>query len=934
MNKTKSKVLSLVLASAMIVSSFSSLNFASAATTREKGTVKGFEATTLYLVSSSTNDDLKVPLSDLIGTPDMETYDHEEAGAAEFDSVSYRDDKVVNVTKDKDGVAQLSVRNKSGKGTLVVNYETEYDRDGKDVTVRASKEITVYVDKIGSEFVGEATEGITASGVAKRPGELSGAAVNDATLEIGVYKAEAKGDTDNEAKITANYTPVTLVKAADETTEIKVDKANKAFAENKADLLANITPSSGLVTVKTSYQEALTTPGSEKDEKLASTGTATLELKLSDGEKDSFEDVKISVDKKIRAESGTEINKKGGSTYLTKTGTWDDDWKTSEMSKKAYSIKGYDVVAKGSLTVTGGTVGNISGKTSDITVDGGNVGDVSKVKSVTVRGGSVETIKDTSDDKDVTESVTVEDGKVKDINTEGATVEVSGGTVTNSVIGETVTVDASDDDIDTSIGKDITAKGDSDNDVEATVDIGESSSDAALKIGGTVKGIVNVYGGQADIAAIDADFGYTVTFEDFTGKIGTIKNSENAVINLNGESKVSLKGKINADEIAIDEDSKLAIEEGNIGTVSGDGVFAVPAGKLFIQDELTDITLQLTDGLVAGETAFTSYSNSVDVDDFNTLGFDLDQKSASKDTDKFVIKNVKFAGVKFDKTELKIAKGYSDTVTVANYPSGTALPAGYSIEWDVDANDDYISVTTDGNTATIKALDYNADLGIDNQGTITATVVDEDGTVVEDLLEATINVTAIEKQPSVVTLDTTKPVTVGIGAVYQYLANSSVKGSVMTATSSDTQIATVEPFNLADPRGYKFQVKGIAEGTATITTTDANGATATLTVNVVKSVPVTGTLKADTTTYTFAPGAIYDVKFSTTGTTAVPVVTVNGKVVSIAPRGNGVYRVTAQNAGTAFVVATVGNTHVSVKFVVAPGAVKSGVTGNNVSILK
>ena len=308
----------------------------------------------------------------------------------------------------------------------------------------------------------------------------------------------------------------------------------------------------------------------------------------------------------------------------------------------------------------------------------------------------------------------------------------------------------------------------------------------------------------------------------------------------------------------------------------------------------------------------------------------METKSASSTTEKHVIKSIQFAGVQFDKTDLTIAKGYSDTLTVANYPTGTALPAGYSIEWDVDVNDDYITVTTEGNVATVKAVDYSTDRAVDNQGKITATVVDADGYEVEELLTASINVTAVAVPASVVTLDTTKPVTVGTNAVYQYIAKSST-GAVMSAASSDTQIATVELFNAADPRGYKFQVKGVAEGTATITTTDANGATATLTVNVVK---VNGTLKADTTTYTFAPGKVYDVKFSTTGTTAVPVVTVNGKVVSIAPRGNGVYRVTAQNPGTAYVVATVGNTHVSVKFVVANGAASVGVKGNNVSTLK
>jgi hypothetical protein len=93
-------------------------------------------------------------------------------------------------------------------------------------------------------------------------------------------------------------------------------------------------------------------------------------------------------------------------------------------------------------------------------------------------------------------------------------------------------------------------------------------------------------------------------------------------------------------------------------------------------------------------------------------------------------------------------------------------------------------------------------------------------------------------------------------------------------------------------------------------------------------------LKADTTSYTFAPGNIYDVKFSTVGTNAVPVVSAAGNVVSIAPRGNGVYRVTAKNPGTAWVVAKVGNTRVSVTFNVKAGVAKSGVVGNNVSEIK
>ena len=428
------------------------------------------------------------------------------------------------------------------------------------------------------------------------------------------------------------------------------------------------------------------------------------------------------------------------------------------------------------------------------------------------------------------------------------------------------------------------------------------------------KGSIEINGENVSLNVVDGDYASDITFEDYTGTIKGIAGVTEQTVTLNGETKIALTNKLVADTVDIEEDSRLQVADARLGSIEGEGRFAFPAGKLFIEDGIdSDVVLEITDG-----------------SDVTGLGFELETKSANKTTDKHVIKNVKFAGPKFDKSDLTVAKGQSATVTVANYPAGTSLPAGASIEYTTDVNEDYISVTQEGNTLTIKALDYNTSRSVDNKGTITATVVDENGNELEDYAEATLNVTVLEKQPSVVTLDTTKPVTVGTGAVYQYIAKSST-AAVLSAASSDTQIATVELFNAADPRGYKFQVKGVAVGTATITTTDANGATATLTVNVTK---VEGTLRADTTTYTFAPGKVYDVKFSTTGTTAVPVVTVNGKVVSIAPRGNGVYRVTAQNPGTAYVVATVGNTHVSVKFVVANGAASVGVKGNNVSTLK
>lgn len=719
-------------------------------------------------------------------------------------------------------------------------------------------------------------------------------------------------------------------------------KGNKVFDEDDVQ----VTNGEIQLTTKFEVEQQDVDGKTTHDAKLAKTGSDTLKLKLGKVDNNgtitldsSYTNVKVEVAKKWNADidltdgvtlqsENWDIFKKNGKTYIAKKDFDYDDkdyWKDNKDD--AESIGKFDeIFSQNSIRILGGSVDDLKVPSNQsVTVEDGSVGDV-KAGTVDIQGGTVGTIKDRATKIDIS------DGKVAAIDADNAVFTMTGGTVTGNVLVKSADIDADDDDVDTVLGGNVTVS-DKDDDAAIVVD---SSSDASVTIKGTLKneapkGSIELNGENVTLNVVDGDYANDITFEDFTGTVKSIAGVTDQTINLNGETKIALTSKLTADTVDIEEDSRLQVAEARLGSIEGEGNFAFPAGKLFVEDGIdSDSTLEITDGLVAGATAFESYENSVDGADVTGLGFTLETKSANKTTDKQVIKAVSYAGPKFDKTDLSVAKGQSATVTVSNYPDGTALPSGASVAYDVDVNDDYVSVTQEGNTLTIKALDFNKDRSVDNKGTVKAYVVDANGDELEDYAEATLNVTVLEKQPSTVTLDTTKPVTVGTGSVYQYIAKSST-GAVMTATSSDTQIATVEPFNLADPRGYKFQVKGVAVGTATITTTDANGAAATLTVNVTK---VNGTLQADTTSYTFAPGKVYDVKFSTTGTTAVPVVTVNGKVVSIAPRGNGVYRVTAQNPGTAFVVATVGNTHVSVKFVVANGAAAVGVKGNNVSTLK
>lgn len=1015
MNKTKSKVLSLVLASAMIVSSFSSLNFASAASTRENGRLSVGDDE-IYLASNvkdSDGKDLTEQLENLIGDATLKTYDNETVSDAEFVSFTHASgDRVIKSIKGDDNDVTLS-KNAQGKEVITVTYEGEYDRDDKTVKVRGKKDITVYADPDGAQIVGKSGFKETSD---DKPGDVESAAINDENADFTVYKVDNNGlfatyaaddsapvatvkkaatksfaiEKDKEvtpedgvytvrtkyvaedgnadaiataqAAYDAALAQQDLLENGDETAlnqavvdaQAALDAANAADPKVQEDIDAATTELNAAKKAQGDYnaakalgetklKENVTTTKAALDaakadtasEKFASDGTINLEFKLLTGDatnatKTEKTTVKLSVDKKWRAESASvEINKKGSTTYITRKGgiSWDSDsWKTVDKTKDVYAISGYDIAPQKTgataITVTAGKIGAIKGNGSTtVNVDDGTVGDI-KANKISVDDGSVGTLKVSGDATEIN----ITNGKVKAIDAEDAKVTITGGSVSGDIVGDTVFVDANDEDIATTISGNVEAK----NDTEPTVQVG-SSSDAEVKITGSVIGAVELSDEFVNIATLDADYENDITFEDFTGKIGKVINSHSVDVTVNGDSDVVLAGKLEANGLTVeDEDGKITLGEGYFNTVSGDGTLAVPAGKLFVEDGLEDVTLQLTSGLVNGATAFESYTDAVDEDDFTSLGYTVEKKAANSDVDKFVINAVTFAGVQFDKTELSIAKGHEDKVTVAAYPDSTTLPANATIEWSVDANDDYISVTTDGNVATVKVLDYNSDYATDNQATITATVVDANGNTYDDYVAATAKITATALPASTLTLDTTKPVTVNKNGIYQYIAKSSTS-AITSAVSSDTQIATVAKLPVVDPRGDKFQINAIAAGTATITTTDANGATASFVVNVTAA---TGTLKADTTSYTFAPGAIYDVKFSTTGTTAVPVVTANGNVVSIAPRGNGVYRVTAKNPGTAWVVAKVGDTRVTVTFNVKAGAASAGVVGNNVSNLK
>ena len=159
MRKATGKVVSLVLALALVVTSFSS-TFAFAATRSETATVVHGAPGNVTLVNLSDVADSAVDLADAkeagqdkfditahIGEHVwLETYDHIEVNDVEISSVSVRGDNIIRVAKDDNDHYIATVRSATGTGTATVNVlytGTTTDRGEDEITVRGSASFEV-----------------------------------------------------------------------------------------------------------------------------------------------------------------------------------------------------------------------------------------------------------------------------------------------------------------------------------------------------------------------------------------------------------------------------------------------------------------------------------------------------------------------------------------------------------------------------------------------------------------------------------------------------------------------------------------------------------------------------------------------------------------------------------------------------------------------
>lgn len=749
MRKITGKALAAVLAMALLTSSFSG-TFAFAASSERAGSVSfsGDDEVTLVKDTEDPNK-YKFDLEGLIGTMTLTTTDKAEKDVAvDSEDLSFRHAKGDNLISIKDGKARVK-SDKTGTETIMVYGEATITRDDRDITLKGQKEITIHVVESGYLFVGVDGVPETKTGEEVPALELS---YNDLDVKkVAVYKAVAG------ANLEATYEK-TIVNEDGDSLRIETSSTTRFDVDDEDDVTTIQNRGKGTGTMKLSIKSAT---GSDKT-KFNTTEESTTATIL----------------KRIDVTGNVTIDKDGSKTTIspyTSAPNMDSDSNVAGYDIKV--LKGYNVNVTGSASV-----GKIT-DAEDVSVeDKAKVGDITDATgTVSISGGTVGAL-------DVKGSVEMSDGTAASIEADG-NISIVGGTVSGDVLTDKdVTIDAEDDEIDTVVnGK-----------VEATnISVDCSSEDGQIRLAKVVlkdDGELNLTGGNVEITELDCAYEGNVNFVDFQGTLPTILNAQD--ISVDEDSTVVVTGAVELGSLDIAEGGSIEFRDAvEVESVSGDGKLVVGADKLYVSDSISgDVKLRLAGANVnVGDVAYKAAKDVGSTDAFSGVGFTVERKSVDSNTDSFLVRSVSFAGVALDKSEVTIAKGFSDTVTVSNYPASTSLPAGASIVWDYsDADRDVFDITADGATLTISVKDYDDVYATSNSFELIATVVDSDGYEIEDYDPATCTVTAIPEV--VVSSDLSGIVEVPQGSTKDFVVNSQVEAPVTIGTGNVAVHALKTPF--------------------------------------------------------------------------------------------------------------------------------------------
>ena len=897
MKKATGKVVSLVLALALVITSFSA-TFAFAATETGEATID--TNAKLYLANTNDNDaaiaaqkgfNLTEYLLPSAGPEvKLETYDHMFADELEISQVTTSGDNIVKVTKlskdqndpevgvvGKAGDYVVNVRSTTGEGTATLRIlfkgEVARDDDENPTTVRGSAEMTITLLDAKTPIV--TSKNLPESG--KDPGSLSNLQKNpnvsnyqygDETVTATVDSGYVYLPTVSDDSAIANYEQATIYMMdengdyVDDGGAITKDNADTSFVIEASGSKSDLKLYDGKAGI---FTYAITKPSVGNSMRL--TLSSVKEVELEGG--DTAYDTNKSLDKQtVKVENKLVGDFKSVAAGDASYGTVNGEADTLLSKSKTY----VEDAAGNYWEATNATI--VSSSNSELTVESGKIGDLQNAGAVTVNDGTVGTIKAggtievaggnvsaiDADEVDGAQNVEVNGGTIGSISG-AADVDVYSGTVSGSVSANDVNLQPLSDEDPVSVG-DVSA-------VTLTVN-GTDAAASAKSFFAKEAGSVLLQGSNASIGDIDFDYRkVTLTFDGFVGTIPAPTNGYYTGYDQTGATIASndsdedvetiavITGNLNIYEIALESGTVTfggSVKVANIG--GGEATMVINAGGLNVTESIsTSNTLQLADpaDVVNGTVVYTAASDIADEDSFIGKGFSVRVVSGSS-TDALVIDDISFAGLSMNKSSAEIVVGTSETFTASAYPANTTLPEGAYIKFFLDGDENYISGVDNGNgTATLTANKYDSTFSVLNKATLTAYVYDEYDIELEEYGKATCIINVIETPRTTYVSDTTGNVDVAVGNTYQFKITST-DGSVPSfAVAGDGNIfRLVEQSNSGNDYFFKVQAVGTPGQVCGVYINREATPVATLTVG--------ANFTCDTTTVNVAAGASYIAK--------------------------------------------------------------------------
>lgn len=888
MRKATGKVVSLVLALALVVTSFSS-TFAFAATKTESGEASSIDDVYLVNLNGLEGDALaaakavgrdKFNITEYVTGETLETYDHIVLDDIDIYSVSVSGDNIIRVTKNDDDEYIATVRDTKGTGKATVNVlftGTTTLRGDEEITVRGSSKFTVTLLDAKTPILGAAGAADKAAG--EGVSSVSALQKNPQYVDSG-YKTvvDGKAVTTAEAQV---YLPVAdtnsaMAKYVAQDLQQAVTSGDKIYETDAYIVSASGTNNYLNVSGDTiTYGVANPAVGNSVRLSVYSTKETTVDDQTKYTNNKTVGQATVKVENRVVGDF-TEVAVGDGEKNSDKVNMKENVVRSKsktyvKLADGWWDVTGGDVESTnaGLVTVSGGKIGALTA--ASVTVEDGTVGDI-EATTANIYGG-------TTGDVDA-DDVTVDGATVASVS-DATNVTVNSGKVTGAVSGTTVTLDPTSDEDEVSVGA-VTAK-------TLTVNGMLGKASAAGFTANAAEAALSVKGENATIGAIDFDYySGTVNLVDF---VGTVPAPAKATYTGYSETGVNLKSETedsdNETKATVSGNLAIYTIELNAGSVTfagnvkvnnvygGEADMIINAGALNVTESVaTSNTLKIADAadVAAGTVVYTAASDIADENSFIGYGYTVKKVSGSS-TDAFVIDSISFAGLTMNKTEAEILLGTSETFTASVYPNGTTMPEGAYIKFFLDGDENYISGVDNGNgTATIEAKKYDSDFDVLNKATLTAQVYDQYDIQLEEYGEATCAITVIEKPKTTYVSDTTGNVNVVAGGTYQFKITSTDGSVPQFAVAGDGSIfKLVAQSNEGNDYFFKVQAVGTVGQVCGVYVNKEATPVATLTVS--------ADYTCDTTAVNVAVGATYQVKITAN---SMPTLAAGNSIYSVA----------------------------------------------------